>query len=251
MTAPVIHFDGVGLTYAGPPPVEALRPADLTVHKGEYATVVGPSGSGKSTFLNIVGLLDRPTVGSYTLDGIEVGSLDEAGRSAIRGRRIGFVFQAFHLLPYRSALDNVALGQLYSGHPKGRRLAAARDALDRVGMSHRAYATPTTLSGGERQRVAIARAMVNEPSLLLCDEPTGNLDSATTEDIMALFHRLHEEKHTIVIVTHDPSIAARCPRAIRISDGKILADGVGADVARGAATVSVPAAVETAVEKSA
>jgi putative ABC transport system ATP-binding protein len=221
MTSPVIHFDGVGLTYAGPPPVEALRPADLTVHQGEYATVVGPSGSGKSTFLNIVGLLDRPTVGSYTLDGVDVGSLDEAGRSAIRGRRIGFVFQAFHLLPYRSALDNVALGQLYSGHPKARRLAAARDALDRVGMSHRAYATPTTLSGGERQRVAIARAMVNEPSLLLCDEPTGNLDSATAATVLELLDDVHAAGYTIMVITHDPNVAARGQRVITIRDGSL------------------------------
>jgi putative ABC transport system ATP-binding protein len=221
MTSPVIHFEGVGLTYAGPPPVEALRPADLTVHQGEYATVVGPSGSGKSTFLNIVGLLDRPTVGSYTLDGVDVGSLDEAGRSAIRGRRIGFVFQAFHLLPYRSALDNVALGQLYSGHPKARRLAAARDALDRVGMSHRAYATPTTLSGGERQRVAIARAMVNEPSLLLCDEPTGNLDSATAATVLELLDDVHAAGYTIMVITHDPNVAARGQRVITIRDGSL------------------------------
>jgi putative ABC transport system ATP-binding protein len=221
MTSPVIHFDGVGLTYAGPPPVEALRPADLTIDKGEYATVVGPSGSGKSTFLNIVGLLDRPTIGSYTLDGVDVGSLDEAGRSAIRGRRIGFVFQAFHLLPYRSALDNVALGQLYSGHPKGRRLAAARDALDRVGMGHRAYATPTTLSGGERQRVAIARAMVNEPSLLLCDEPTGNLDSATAANVLELLDEVHAAGYTIMVITHDPNVAARGQRVITIRDGSL------------------------------
>jgi putative ABC transport system ATP-binding protein len=192
-----------------------------TIDKGEYATVVGPSGSGKSTFLNIVGLLDRPTVGSYTLDGVDVGSLDEAGRSAIRGRRIGFVFQAFHLLPYRSALDNVALGQLYSGHPKARRLAAARDALDRVGMSHRAYATPTTLSGGERQRVAIARAMVNEPSLLLCDEPTGNLDSATAATVLELLDDVHAAGYTIMVITHDPNVAARGQRVITIRDGSL------------------------------
>ncbi|MDP9795140.1 putative ABC transport system ATP-binding protein [Catenuloplanes nepalensis] len=224
MTAPVIRFRGVGLTYPGPPPVTALRPADLTVAPGEYVTVVGPSGSGKSSLLNVAGLLDRPTAGGYELDGIDVGALRESARTALRGRRIGFVFQSFHLLPYRTATENVALAQLYAAVPRRRRLAAARDALDRVGLAHRRDALPLTLSGGERQRVAIARALVHEPSLLLCDEPTGNLDSATAGTVLDLLDALHATGITLVVITHDPVVAARGARTVTIRDG-VLSDG--------------------------
>ncbi|WP_155374423.1 ABC transporter ATP-binding protein [Catellatospora vulcania] len=216
---PVVSFAGVGLTYPGPPPVVALRPADLTINPGEYATVIGPSGSGKSSFLNVVGLLDRPTAGRYELDGIDVGGLKEADRTALRGRRIGFVFQSFHLLPYRSALENVALAQLYTGPPAREREARAAEALAKVGLSHRAHARPTTLSGGERQRVAIARALVNNPSLLLCDEPTGNLDSATAAAVLELLDQVHASGYTVIIITHDPNVAARGQRIITIRDG--------------------------------
>ena len=222
MTAPpVIRFSGVGLTYPGPPSVPALRPCDLTVASGEYLAVVGPSGSGKSTFLNVAGLLDRPTTGTYELDGIDVGGLGERDRTALRGRRIGFVFQAFHLLAYRTASENVALAQLYRGEPRAHRLAAAAAALDRVGLAHRREALPTTLSGGERQRVAIARALVNRPSLVLCDEPTGNLDSATAGSVLELFDELHADGMTVVIITHDPAVAARARRTITIRDGHL------------------------------
>lgn len=216
---PVIEFRGVGLTYPGPPPVVALRPCDLTIRQGEYVTVVGPSGSGKSTFLNIVGLLDAPVAGEYLLDGIDTGSLKDSDRTSLRGRRIGFVFQSFHLLPHRSALENVLLSMVYLAVPRDRRRTTAREALQRVGLGHRIDALPTRLSGGERQRVAIARALVTTPSLLLCDEPTGNLDSATAGSILTLLDKLHQDGMTIVVITHDPEIARRGQRTLAIRDG--------------------------------
>ena len=219
MTTPVISFSGVGLTYPGPPPVTALRPLDLAIAPGDYVTVVGPSGSGKSSLLNVAGLLDRPTEGVYRLDGIDVGTLRESARTALRGRRIGFVFQSFHLLPYRTATENVALAQLYAAVPRRRRIQAARDALGRVGLAHRQDALPLTLSGGERQRVAIARALVHEPSLLLCDEPTGNLDSSTAGAVLDLLDALHTGGLTLVVITHDPVVAARGARTVTIRDG--------------------------------
>ncbi|MFI0199770.1 MULTISPECIES: ATP-binding cassette domain-containing protein [Streptomyces] len=170
---PVIEFRSVGLTYPGPSPVPALLPCDLTVRRGEYLTIVGPSGSGKSTFLNIAGLLDTPTSGTYLLDGIDTTGIRDKDRTTLRGSRIGFVFQAFHLLPHRSAQENVELAMVYQRIPRARRRTRAQAALVRVGLGHRLEALPTRLSGGERQRVAIARALVTEPSLLLCDEPTG------------------------------------------------------------------------------
>lgn len=219
----MIEFRRVGLTYPGPPPVTALRPCDLTVAAGEYVTVTGPSGSGKSTFLNLAGLLDTPTSGRYLLDGIDTGTLPDGGRTALRGRRIGFVFQSFHLLPHRSAAENVGLALLYTAS-RGRRSAAerrelARAALVRVGLGHRLDALPTRLSGGERQRVAIARALVGRPSLLLCDEPTGNLDSATAESVLALLDDLHAQGLTVLLITHDPQVAARGRRTVAIRDG--------------------------------
>ncbi|WP_406199921.1 ABC transporter ATP-binding protein [Kitasatospora sp. NBC_01560] len=223
MSTPVIEFRQVGLTYPGPPPVTALKPCDLSVDPGEYVTVIGPSGSGKSTFLNLAGLLDTPTTGRYLLDGIDTGGLPDGDRTALRGRRIGFVFQSFHLLPHRSAAENVALAMLYTA-AHGRRGAArrrerARAALVQVGLGHRLDAVPTRLSGGERQRVAIARALVGEPSLLLCDEPTGNLDTATAESILALLDDLHAQGLTILLITHDPQVADRGRRTVAIRDG--------------------------------
>ncbi|NML50397.1 ABC transporter ATP-binding protein [Streptomyces sp. R302] len=217
--APVIEFRRVGLSYPGPPPVEAFKPCDLTVRRGEFVTVVGPSGSGKSTFLNIAGLLDVPTQGSYLLDGMDTGTLRDVDRTALRGRRIGFVFQSFHLLPHRSALENVALATVYNGFERAGRRAAARDALERVGLGHRVHSLPTMLSGGERQRVAIARALVSRPSLLLCDEPTGNLDSATAASILTLLDELHADGMTLVVITHDQAVAARGARTVTIRDG--------------------------------
>ncbi|MFJ4091239.1 ABC transporter ATP-binding protein [Kitasatospora sp. NPDC089913] len=216
---PVLTFDGVGLTYPGPPPVLALRPADLVVERGEFVTVIGPSGSGKSTFLNVAGLLDRPTCGTYRLDGTDTGTLKDSARTAIRGARIGFVFQAFHLLPHRSAAENVELGMLYGAVPRTERSVRSRDALTRVGLAHRLHALPTTLSGGERQRVAIARALAPRPALLLCDEPTGNLDSATSSDVLALLDELNADGVTVLLITHDAAVARRGTRTLAIRDG--------------------------------
>jgi putative ABC transport system ATP-binding protein len=224
---PVIELRGLARTYAGPPPVPALRPADLVIEPGDYVAVTGPSGSGKSTLLHLLGLLDSPTQGSYLLDGLDTSALSDRDRSALRGSRIGFVFQAFHLLPYRTALENVMLAQLYNQTARGARVRAAVDALDAVSLGHRLEALPTTLSGGECQRVAIARALVNRPSLLLCDEPTGNLDSWNAAALMALLDHLNAAGFTIVVITHDASVAAHAGRTIAISDG-VLAEVIGA-----------------------
>ncbi|MFD9128223.1 ABC transporter ATP-binding protein [Kitasatospora sp. NPDC059571] len=217
----VIRLDGVGRSFAGPPPVTALHPCDLTVHRGEYLAVTGPSGSGKSTLLHLLGLLDTPTCGSYRLDGVDTGRLSDRDRSTLRGRLIGFVFQSFHLLPHRTAEENVLLAQVYNRTPRERRRPAAREALRRVGLDHRIDALPGTLSGGERQRVAIARALVNRPGLLLCDEPTGNLDSAAAAGVLEQFERLHADGFTLVVITHDPAVAARAGRVVRIADGRV------------------------------
>ncbi|MFB7591201.1 ABC transporter ATP-binding protein [Streptomyces sp. NPDC056169] len=216
---PVIAFRQVGLTYPGPPPVQALRPCELAIKKGEFVTVVGPSGSGKSTFLNVAGLLDAPTEGTYLLDGIDTAALSDGDRTALRGRRIGFVFQAFHLMPHRSAMENVMLSMVYSAVPRAERRTRAREALERVGLAHRVDALPGRLSGGERQRVAIARALAGRPSLLLCDEPTGNLDSGNAETVLALLGELHASGMTVVVITHDSEVAARAGRTVTIRDG--------------------------------
>ncbi len=228
---PVIRLTAAGYTYAGPPPVRALRPASLVVMPGQHVAIMGPSGSGKSTLLNLLGLLDRPTEGSLEIDGDELGRAPERDRAAVRACRIGFVFQAFHLLPHRSAVENVMLAQVYADRPRRRRYDEAMAALDGVGLSHRAHAVPTALSGGERQRVAIARAIVNRPSLLLCDEPTGNLDSQATSELNDLLDALHAQGTTLVVITHNPAVAARAERLIRIADGVLSEDvqAAGAD----------------------
>lgn len=219
MTAPVVALTGVGRTYPGPPPTLALQPCDLTVHRGEYVTVVGSSGAGKSTLLNLIGLLDEPTTGKYDLDGIDVGGLSEPMRAALRGRRIGFVFQEFHLLSHRTATENVALALLYVETPRRERYDRAVEALRRVGLEHRLDALPNTLSGGERQRVAIARALIGHPSLLLCDEPTGNLDTATAVAILDTLEALNADGMTLMVVTHDPAVARRGRRTVTVRDG--------------------------------
>jgi len=225
-TSPVLALRGIGRTYhSGEVEVAALADVDLTIEANEYVSVVGPSGSGKSTLLNVLGLLDRPTAGSYHFEGVEVADLDEVQRTAVRGRRIGFVFQSFHLLSHRTVMENVSLSMLYTGVPQGEREERALAALDAVELSHRASFTPTRLSGGERQRVAIARAIVAEPALLLADEPTGNLDSHTSDAILALFDRLRALGLTIVMITHDLNVAHRADRSVRIHDGR-LADVV-------------------------
>ena len=221
MTAPVIELRGLARTYPGSPPVHALRPADLVIEAGDYVAVTGPSGSGKSTLLHLLGLLDTPTAGSYLLDGLDTSALSDRDRSALRGRRIGIVFQAFHLLPYRTALENVLLAELYNQTPRSARLEAAAGALGEVGLGHRLDALPTTLSGGESQRVAIARALVNRPSLVLCDEPTGNLDSRNAAALMELLDQLNADGLTIVVITHDAGVAAHAGRTVAISDGSL------------------------------
>ncbi|MEJ5867171.1 ABC transporter ATP-binding protein [Pseudokineococcus sp. 5B2Z-1] len=219
MSAPVVELVGLTRTFPGPPPVHALDGVDLVVRAGEYVSVVGPSGSGKSTLLHVLGLLDRPTGGDYLLDGVPTSTTSERHRARLRGGRIGFVFQQFHLLPHRSVLENVLLATLYSGVPRAERVERARAALERVGLGHRVDAAPTTLSGGERQRVAVARAVVTGPSLLLADEPTGNLDSVSSAAVMDLFDELHASGLTLVVITHDPVVSARAQRRVRISDG--------------------------------
>ncbi len=217
----MIELRGLARTYPGPPPVPALRPADLVIDEGDYVAVTGTSGSGKSTLLHLLGLLDTPTGGTYLLDGLDTGALSDRDRSTLRGRRIGFVFQSFHLLAYRTAEENVLLAQLYNRTPRAQRRSAALDALDRVGLGHRIDSLPTTLSGGECQRVAIARALVNRPSLLLCDEPTGNLDSQNAATLMELIGDLHANGFTIVVISHDANVAAHAGRTIAIKDGML------------------------------
>ncbi|WTJ75350.1 ABC transporter ATP-binding protein [Kitasatospora sp. NBC_01539] len=217
----VIRLDGIGRTFAGPPPVTALHPCDLAVRQGEYVAVTGPSGSGKSTLLHLLGLLDTPSCGRYLLDGIDTGGMSDRDRSTLRGSRIGFVLRSFHLLPHRTAEENVLLAQVYNRTPWPDRGPAARAALRRVGLGHRLDALPTTLSGGERQRVAVARALVNRPSLLLCDEPTGNLDSAAAAVVLELLAGLHDDGHTLVVITHDPAVASRAGRVVHIGDGRL------------------------------
>ena len=220
---PVIRLSGVSRTYPGPPQVTALRESSLIVHPGEYVAIVGPSGSGKSTLLNLLGLLDRPSDGTYELDGVDVGKLTERDRTALRGGRIGFVFQSFHLLPHRTAAENVMLALVYNGTPKNRRRRAAVAALTQVGLDHRIDALPTTLSGGEQQRVAIARALVNSPALLLCDEPTGNLDSGNAGRLLDLLDTLQARGLTLVVITHAPDVAGRAQRVVTIKDGDLIA----------------------------
>ncbi|MCD5347884.1 ABC transporter ATP-binding protein [Agromyces sp. H3Y2-19a] len=219
--APVVELVDVTRSFPGPPEVQALKAVNLTIGRGDYLSIVGPSGSGKSTLLNVLGLLDRPTVGEYRLGGVLTGTLDEEARAGLRARTIGFVFQAFHLLPRRTVLDNVLLATLYSGVPRADRMPRARAALERVGLAHRADFLPTTLSGGERQRVAVARAVMAAPEMILADEPTGNLDERTSGEVMDLFEELNADGLTLVVITHDQQVAGRAGRSIRIADGRV------------------------------
>ncbi len=222
MSRPVIDFVEVCKRYPGPPPVDALNGCTLQVYPGDYLAIVGRSGSGKSTLLHIAGLLDRHTSGSYSFDGIDTAALSANDRSTLRARSIGFVFQAFHLLPHRVAGENVELAMIYSGAPRASRRNAARDMLARVGLENRLSALPAQLSGGERQRVALARALVNEPRLLLCDEPTGNLDSSTADQIMELIGELNTSGQTVVVITHDPAVSGRAQRIVALRDGRLI-----------------------------
>jgi putative ABC transport system ATP-binding protein len=221
----LINAKGLSKSYRmGQETIRALVSVDITVKKGEYVAFMGPSGSGKSTLMNIVGALDTPSSGSYVLNGNDVSKMSESDLATVRNKEIGFVFQTFNLLPRYSALENVALPLVYAGYSKSERNAKAKKALEDVGLGDRAGHRPNELSGGQRQRVAIARALVNDPSIILADEPTGNLDSKTSYDIMALFKNLNEKGNTIIMVTHEEDIAAYARRIIRLRDGVIESD---------------------------
>lgn len=222
----MIHAEGLTKVYQmGESEVRALDGANFTIEKGEMVAIMGPSGSGKSTLMSIIGCLDVPSSGQYSLDGVSVESLDESGLAEVRGRKIGFVFQQFNLLARTSALENVMLPLTYAGISGREREKRARAALKRVGLGERTHHAPNELSGGQQQRVAIARAIVNEPTILLADEPTGALDSKTGVEIMDLFQRLHRENgQTVILVTHDAHVARHTERIIRLSDGRIVSD---------------------------
>jgi putative ABC transport system ATP-binding protein len=225
MTDVIIRLSGITREYMmGSERVRALRGVDLEIHRNEYVAIMGPSGSGKSTMMNMLGCLDTPTAGRYWLNGHEVSEMRDDDLARIRNREIGFVFQTFNLLPRASALANVELPLVYAGTSARDRRRRAETALQRVGLGERMHHKPNELSGGQRQRVAIARALVNEPSILLADEPTGNLDSATSEDIMRVFRTLHAQGQTVILVTHEPEIAAHAHRVVLLRDGRVDSD---------------------------
>jgi putative ABC transport system ATP-binding protein len=221
----VITLTGITKQYQmGDQTVHALQGVDLHIERNELVAFIGASGSGKSTMMNIVGCLDRPSAGTYFLNGKDVATMASDDLAQVRNEEIGFIFQSFHLLPRHTALDNVAQPLIYRGIPPSERKRMAREALEHVGLGERMHHRPNELSGGQRQRVAIARALVGKPSILLADEPTGNLDSATTREIMALIKDVHRNGQTVVMVTHEPDIAEQCQRIVRLQDGRVLSD---------------------------
>jgi putative ABC transport system ATP-binding protein len=228
---PVLEMESVSKVYDADPPVVALDDVDLTIRGGELMAIVGPSGSGKTTLLHVMGTLDHPTSGIVSITGLDVASLSERALAALRATRIGFVFQNFYLAEHETVLENVADGLLYAGAGTAERRMAAAAALAQVGLAHRAGFRPTRISGGERQRVAIARALVGRPAIVLADEPTGNLDSATGLSILALLEELNAGGATIVVITHDQSLAARFPRQVSMLDGRIVSDSTMAAAA--------------------
>jgi putative ABC transport system ATP-binding protein len=217
----LISWAGVSRTYGGPVSVDALKPTTMTVAAGDYVAIVGPSGSGKSTLLNVLGLLDRPSGGRYHLDGIDVAALSDRRRAALRANFFGFVFQAFHLLGSHSVRENVELGTVYGSLPRRGRRARAEQALEQVGLAHRLDVYPATLSGGERQRVAIARALSASPTVLICDEPTGNLDSTSTGQVLDLLGAVNDGGTAVVVVTHDAQVAGHAARLVETHDGHV------------------------------
>ena len=222
---PIIAVKGLTKTYTmGTTQVHALRGVDLEIQANEYLALMGPSGSGKSTLMNLLGCLDTPTSGEYWLNSTNVSTMDDDELAEIRNKEIGFVFQTFNLLPRLSALENVALPLVYAGQSKSARLDCAREVLTEVGLGDRVDHKPNELSGGQRQRVAIARALVNKPSIILADEPTGNLDTKTSIEIMGIFERIHEMGNTVILVTHEPDIAEHCHRMVRLRDGTVEVD---------------------------
>jgi putative ABC transport system ATP-binding protein len=238
--APVIALQDVRKVYrSGSLEVEALRGVSLEITSGEYVAVMGPSGSGKSTLMHIIGCLDVPTDGTYHLAGEDVGTMTEDELAEVRNRRIGFVFQQFNLLPSLTAARNVELPLAYAGVPRHDRFRRAAQALDRVGLGDRVEHRPGELSGGQQQRVAVARALVTEPDLILADEPTGNLDSASTADMLALLRELHESGRTIVLITHEADVAAQARRVVRMRDGQVIADGPSQQPASPASSTAV------------
>ncbi len=227
----LIHLSDITRTYrVGTEEVRALRSVSLSIYKNEFVALMGPSGSGKSTLMNLLGCLDTPTSGQYILNGQDVSKLNDNELAEIRNKEIGFVFQTFNLLPRSTALENVMLPQIYKGVSKTDRLVRAKEVIENVGLTDRAHHKPNELSGGQRQRVAIARALVNKPSIILADEPTGNLDSTTSYEIMGLLETIHKLGNTIILVTHEEDIAKHAHRIIRLMDGKVSNDYLNTDI---------------------
>ena len=222
MAPPVVELEGVGRTYRlGDQDVHALADVNLRIDEGDYVAIMGPSGSGKSTLLNVLGCLDRPTQGTYRLGGDEVEDLPDDELSRVRGQRLGFVFQNYNLIPQQNVLENIEVPMFYAGVPEATARVRAIALAERLGLGNRVFHRPTQLSGGQQQRVAIARSLANEPLVLLADEPTGNLDSKTGEEILGLLDDLHAQGKTVIVVTHDPNVAARAGRVVRMRDGRV------------------------------